>query len=111
MALVLPRPWPRNMRPLAHIDLTDAARALLAQPEAARAPLCARLLQEADWADRYRHKLGKAHLLWGDGTLSAAARKRPRAAERRLNDLDYCTCLEMVLHAVAIRKRRHHSPR
>ncbi|MEM8576242.1 MAG: hypothetical protein AAGF60_00170 [Pseudomonadota bacterium] len=94
------------MRPLAHIDLTDAARALLAQPAPHRPDLCARMIREADWADRYRRRLGRLHDLWGDGTLSAAARQRQRAPERRLSDRDYCTCLEMVLHAVLTHQRR-----
>ena len=94
------------MRPLEHIDLTDAARAVLAHPAPARAALCARLLDEADWADRYTRRIGKAHPYWGDGSLSSAARKRPRAPEPRLNAAAYCTCLEMVLRAVLRRKIR-----
>ena len=94
------------MRPLEHIDLRDAARVLLAAPEADRKALCSRLLDEADWADAYTQKIGQHHALWGDGTLSAAARGRRRAREPRLNDVDYCTCLETVLQTILDRKLR-----
>jgi len=93
------------MRPLEHIDLTDAARALLAVPEAARAPLCERMLNEANWADAYTQRMGRTHAMWGDGTLSGAARKRMRAREPRLNDVDYCACLELVLRSFLQQKQ------
>ncbi|MEO0936996.1 MAG: hypothetical protein AAFY38_02455 [Pseudomonadota bacterium] len=92
------------MRPLEHIDIRDAARVLLAAPAPARDALCRRLLEEADWADAYTRRLGRTHAFWGDGTLSSAARKRVRAREPRLNDLEYCTCLETVLRTILDRK-------
>lgn len=92
------------MRPLEHIDIRDAARVLLAAPPPTRDGLCHRMLEEAEWADAYTRRIGRQHALWGDGTLSAAARKRVRAREPRLNDVDYCTCMETVLRSILDRK-------
>ncbi|MEL7097954.1 MAG: hypothetical protein AAGM84_03920 [Pseudomonadota bacterium] len=97
------------MRPLEHIDVRDAARVLLAAPAGTRAALCLRMLDEADWADAYTSRIGRQHALWGDGTLSAAARKRVRAREPRLNDVEYCTCLETVLRTILKRKEERAS--
>lgn len=93
------------MRPLLLSDVTAAARALLAVPEVGRHALCARLLREADWADRYARRLGKVHPLWGNGTLKAAAFRRVLAAESTFDDLAYCSCFELVLTCLADRLR------
>lgn len=85
------------MRPVMHGDLTAAARHLLALPDALRAPQCARLIAQADAADRYRKRFGRAHPAWGNGTLMAAARQHPLPREPRLNDPDYALCLILVL--------------
>ena len=62
------------MRALAHVDISVAARALLCLPEAARENAIIRMVREAEAADHYRKRLDRAHPLWGNGTLEAAAR-------------------------------------
>lgn len=84
------------MRPILHGDVTAAARALLLVPETAREALCRRMIEEADFADRYAKRLGRPHRLWGNGTLMAAARARPLAEEPALGEERYCRCLELV---------------
>ncbi len=93
------------MRPVLHIDLTDAARALLGMPQPLRQRACTRMIEEAEWADVFARRTGQDHPLWGNGTLSDAARKRVLAREPTLDDTEYCTCLELVLHGLTARHR------
>ena len=96
------------MRALAHVDISVAARALLCLPEAARENAIIRMVDEAEAADRYRKRLDRAHPLWGNGTLEAAARNRPLAAPKSLSDSDYLSCLAIVLDALLARRRVRH---
>ena len=63
------------MRPVLVIDLTTAARALLAAPSEQRMQLSAKILQDADFGDRYRRRFKQSHARFGNGTLAAAAQK------------------------------------
>ena len=92
------------MRPLLHGDVSDAARALLAAPPAARERLCRRMIVEAEAADAYRRRTGRVHPLWGNGSLMAAARRRALADEPGFDDADYCSCFEMVLRALILHR-------
>lgn len=94
------------MRPILHGDVIAAARVVLAAPAGLRERTCARLLQEADWADRFTRRLGKPHPFWGNGTLRAAAQGHTCAAEPTFDDLAYCSAFEMVLSQLAGQKRR-----
>ena len=94
------------MRPILHSDVIAAARAVLAAPEALRANICARLLQEADWADRFTRRLGKPHPHWGNGTLLAAAQRYKQAVEPTFDDPAYCFAFEMVMSQLAGQKLR-----
>ena len=94
------------MRPVLHSDVIAAARAVLAAPEALRANICARLLQEADWADRFTRRLGKPHPLWGNGTLLTAAQRYRQVAEPTFDDPAYCSAFEIVVSQLAGQKRR-----
>ncbi|MCX7645466.1 MAG: hypothetical protein N2Z62_09265 [Rhodobacteraceae bacterium] len=96
------------MRALAHPDLATAARALLALPEARRAAEAARMLVEAEAADRYRKRVGRSHPVWGNGTLEGAARSRTLVEPRPLSDREYLSTLALVLDAI-LRHRRSHS--
>ena len=61
------------MRPLLPGDLDCAVAVVMAQPPEARADVAARLLAQADLADRYRKRLGRAHPHYGTGSLMSAA--------------------------------------
>lgn len=96
------------MRLIGAADLFAAARALLAVPEALRGGLMARMIHEAEAADRYRKRLGRVHPVWGNGTLEAAARGHPLAAAAGLGDAAHLACLALALEAlVAHRSGRH----
>lgn len=99
------------MRPVLHGDVTAAARALLLVPEGARETLCRRMIEEADFADRYAKRLGRPHRHWGNGTLMAAARARPLADEPSLGEERYCACLELVFRALLEWRAARRSPR
>lgn len=88
------------MRPVLHGDVSSAARVLLRAPIAIRAHLCARMIREAEAADTYFQQTGVSHLLWGNGSLMAAARKRVLADEPSFDSIDYCVCFELVLRAL-----------
>lgn len=85
-------------------DLTNAARAILMVPEADRQQFCARLLQNADWADCFGKRFRRPHAVWGDGSLMSAARKYPLVDEPSLGDLEYCKSLHLVLSALIDRQ-------
>lgn len=90
-----------------HADVVAAARALLAVPRGDRAALAARMLAEAEAADRWRRRLRRRHPLWGDGTLAAVAAGRRQAPEPWLGDAEYCDCMLHVFEALLGR----HGPR
>ncbi len=86
------------MRRVMHGDVVAAARVLIGVPDTARHRLCQRMINEAHAAHRYFRRFGKSHLLWGDGSLMAAAHKRRLMPEPGFSDTRYCGCVEMVLH-------------
>lgn len=88
------------MRPVLHGDVSSAARVLLNVPTVVRAGLCARMIDEAEAADVYFQSTGRSHMVWGNGSLMGAARKRVLADEPPFSCLDYCACFEMVLRAI-----------
>jgi hypothetical protein len=92
------------MRAVLHGDVVAAARVLLALPDSARASCLDRMLDEARWADAYRKRTGRAHPLWGNGSLMAAALRRPARPEPALGDAEYCRCLIAVFEALLARR-------
>lgn len=93
------------MRPVLPGDISAAARALLPLPPSSRKSVALRLIKEAQAADRYRKKFRKAHALFGNGTLMAAAMMRPLAREPRLDDPDYLDCRFHVFQALMDQRR------
>lgn len=91
------------MRRVLHGDVTAAGRALLAVAPAARPALLARMLAAADAADTHRRKTGRAHPLWGGGSLMAVALAEPLAPEPFLDEPDYAACLALVFAALVAR--------
>lgn len=91
------------MRPVLHGDVVAAACALLAVPDQARAGLIRKLIAQAELADRHRLRTGRAHPVWGTGSLMSAAMARPRRDEPYLDDKDYAACMAEVFHALIAR--------
>ena len=95
------------MRAVLMGDVIAAARALLAFEPVERQALLVRMIDQAEQADRYRKRLGRAHPNWGNGSLMAAASRWPQAPEPFLSDPDYLDCLQMVLGRLARRRCPH----
>ena len=58
------------------------------------------MIAEAEVADAHFLHTGKSHLLWGNGSLMGAARKRVLADEPTFLNTDYCVCFEIVLRSL-----------
>ena len=65
------------MRPILPGCLDRGVAALLAARPEARPALAGRIVAEARAADAWRRRMGRAHPLWGDGSLMAAALRHP----------------------------------
>lgn len=94
------------MRTILSQDIGAAARALMPVPPEKRRAMIRQLLQEADEADQYRRRSGRAHPSFGDGTLIAAALAHPVAPEPPCEDADFQACLVLVLTALLAEKGR-----
>lgn len=88
------------MRRVMHGDVVAAARALRALAPQDRPRAIARMIMEAEAADRYRKRFGRAHPLFGTGALMSAAARHPRPPEPDLGDVDYLDCLHAVFAAL-----------
>ena len=94
------------MRPILHGDVSMAARALMQLPDPVRPLRIARLLREAEAADLHRKSTGRAHPVWGNGSLVAAAARFPRAQEPDFDDPEYCRCWMTVFDALLAHRGR-----
>jgi len=88
------------MRSVGLGDVAAAARALMAVPEAERAALMRRLLDEAERADRFRRRCGRVHPWLGNGTLMARALACRRADVAGPGDAAYLAALAQVIEMV-----------
>ncbi|MEM6303810.1 MAG: hypothetical protein AAF744_03770 [Pseudomonadota bacterium] len=86
--------------------MRTAARALIAVPRAERAALCARMIEEAHWADKFARRLRKAHRDWGNGTLLEAARRHPLAPERGFECAEWRGAFMLLLEQLSARGGR-----
>jgi len=59
------------MRTITHGDVTAAARAIRDLPADAGKSSVRTFLERADAADRFRKRFGRAHPMWGNGSLMA----------------------------------------
>ncbi|WP_291731669.1 hypothetical protein [Leisingera sp. F5] len=89
------------MHPVLPGDVSAVARALLAVRDADRQRLCRRIFGGASEAAAYAGLTGRLHPRWGDGSLSAAARRFDLAAEPFLDDPIYLNCSRLVLRELA----------
>lgn len=88
-------------RPDLPIDVTSVARALLAVAPAQRQRLCRQIFAGAGLALRHHQHSGRCCRLWGDGSLSGAARRFTLADEPFLDHPGYLACTRMVLAHLA----------
>lgn len=92
---------PPRLSYLMHGDAVAAARVLLRHPRERRPWVLHRMLAEAALADAWRRRTGRMHPLWGDGSLMAAALRRPAACEPPLSDPSWCRLMAYVYLALA----------
>ncbi len=62
--------------------------------------LCLRLIREAQCAEAFRRETGRAHPIWGSGSLIEVARRRNMADERGFDDFVYCRAFRLVLNGL-----------
>lgn len=86
---------------LMHTDAVAAARVLLRHRRERRPWILHRMLAEAAIADDWRLRTGRVHPRWGDGSLMAAALRRPTANEPPLSDPAWCRLVAYVYLALA----------
>lgn len=91
------------MRPVLVDDVLAAVAVLMAQPGTRRGLVLARMIREADAADRHYRGTGRPHPLWGEGSLMTAARRRT-AARVDLDRRETACIAAMVLLALAARR-------
>lgn len=92
------------MRPVLIGDILCLARVILAAPQGQQRQLCADLLYQADCADKFRKRHGRAHPQWGDGSVMARATQYSETALTHvsLREAAFCRALETVLHELAV---------
>lgn len=92
------------MRPILPADLDLAARWLLTLPAAARPVAMAGMMAEAEEADHFRRRTGRAHPRSGDGSLICLLLLCPRETARCCGT-DYLEALQAVLDGIALWRR------
>lgn len=83
-------------------DVSVVARVLLAAPPQSRSWRLERMLAEARSARAHVARSGRAHRLWGDGSLMAVALRRAPPSEPSLANSAFCACLVMVLQRLPV---------
>lgn len=95
------------MRPVTHVDVIAAARAVLDLPPSRRPPEILRLLERAHVADRFRKSTGRSHPLWGDGSLAGAVMRTAAAVpEPLLSEPRYLEAMAAVIETLLDWKHR-----
>ncbi|WP_437438244.1 DUF7742 family protein [Mameliella alba] len=89
-----------GVKPVLPGDVIAAARALLPVPPDMRSELARRLIDEACAADLHCQRTGRAHVRWGNGTLSAAAHGCEMGRETCFEDPDFLDCQVKMLDAL-----------
>lgn len=87
-------------------DLVAAARACLAAPPRRRRWTAIRIVREAEKARAFRRKGGGVHPIWGDGTVMAAALRRPVLPAPGLGCDQFRACLVACLDAMGAAARQ-----
>lgn len=87
------------MRPVLAGDVFALAHALLPLTGRMRQTTCIRMLQEADWADKYRKRYGVLHPFWGNGSLMGrvGAQSCTITASPTFQSTEFCASLASVL--------------
>ncbi len=84
------------MKPVLMGDVIALARVLRAAPEADRAPLIARVFDDARRAARFAQEARCTHPDLGNGSVMAASAGYAQVPEPWLADRAYCRCLRDI---------------
>lgn len=89
------------MRAITQGDVSAATRAVLNLPADVRSAAVRAMLEKAHAADRFRKRCGRAHPVWGNGSLMGIALSvRNRMGEPRLSDLGHLEAMATVIDAI-----------
>jgi hypothetical protein len=88
-------------------DILAAARVVAAADPARRKPLAQSLIAEA--AHRYAKRKGRAHPLWGNGSLMSRALLLPPRPQINQQSADFLTALALIAQLLAQRKAARHA--
>lgn len=89
------------MRAVTHGDVIAAARVIRTVPRAVRSGTVMAMLDKAHAADRFRKRFGRAHPLWGNGSLMAVALvSGGGCAEAFASDPDHLEAIATVIEAI-----------
>ena len=91
------------MRPILHGDVVAVARAILPLASHERSRKIQDILYTTARANAFRLSTGRAHPLWGDGSLMTAALAENLPPEPSLDNREYCGCLAQVFEALVAR--------
>jgi hypothetical protein len=90
-------------------DILAAARVVAAADPARRKPLAQSLIAEADAAHRYAKRKGRAHPLWGNGSLMSRVLLLPPRPQINQQSADFLTALALIAQLLAQRKAARHA--
>lgn len=88
------------MRAIHLSDLNLAARTLLAVPDQARVGTMQCLVNAARVADKFRKRTGRAHIVYGNGSLGSACQHREKVKMPDRCDVEYLECLGIAIEQI-----------
>lgn len=89
-------------------DLIEAATVVAASDFHDKSAYCHRLISQADAAHRYAKRYGRAHPLWGNGSLMARALLDRPAKIWPHSSAPFLHALSLITQTLAARKLAHH---
>ena len=92
------------MRPVLAGDVFALAHAIEEIPVQERFKTCAILIEETDFADKYRKQFGLLHPVWGNGSLMGRVGQleRLRGAAPSFQSPDFCASVVTALEALTL---------
>jgi hypothetical protein len=89
-------------------DLIEAAAVVAASDSIDKSACCYRLITQADAAHRYAKHYGRAHPLWGNGSLMARALLDRPAKIWPHSSAPFLQAMSLISQTLAARKLAHH---
>ena len=86
-------------------DVVEAAALIAARPADEHARLANQLITQADFAHRYAKRFGRAHRVWGNGSLMARALAEAGPRHPQTHSAQFLSALALLADQLASRKR------